>query len=430
MNTHLFRPACIGVLLIVGSAIISVGRTGEPARPIAVKVGVLAGDFRGSDGKTLQAAVDYVAGLGGGTVHIGPGRYQLRNALRLRDNVKIIGEPGQTILVACDGLKVMLACDGDCNERQITLDDARGFQVGDGVVVLDERHSWGYYVTTATLTARVGDKSFRLSQPLYLDYMMRLKASASLAFPVVGGWNVKNVAIEGLTIEGNRDKSPQFVDGCRAGGIYLHECAEVVIRHCTVRHYNGDGIVFGVSQKVTVEDCLSEHNAGQGIHPGSGSQHPIVRRNRALHNGRDGLFVCWRVQHGLFEDNEIRGNKGDGISIGHRDSDNTFRNNRIKHNHRVGVLFRDETEPMGAHRNLFEKNIIQDNATALKDGFPAACIVIQGHHHDLVFKDNTIGNTDPAGSATIGIFVSKHALRLRDEKNTFTHVASPALTAK
>src|SRR5262245_40370099 len=68
-----------------------------------IRVGVADGDIRGSDGRALQAAVDYVAGLGGGRVRIGPGRYLLRNALTLRDNVSLIGTPGETVLVACDG---------------------------------------------------------------------------------------------------------------------------------------------------------------------------------------------------------------------------------------------------------------------------------------------------------------------------------------
>jgi parallel beta-helix repeat protein len=400
------------------------------AQPIVVTVGVKDGDFRGADGHALQAAVDHAAAKGGGTVRIAPGRYLLRNALMLRSNVKIVGEPGKTILSACDGVKVLLACDGDCNERQITLDDPRGFQVGDGVVVQDERYGWGYQVTTATLTEKVNDKSFRLSQPLYLDYMMRFKATATLAFPVVGGWNVKNASIEGLTIDGNRAKSAHFVDGCRAGGIYLHECEDITIRHCTVCDFNGDGICSSVSYRTTVENCTSENNAGHGLHPGSGSYKPTFRKNKALNNGHDGLFVCWRVQQGIFEDNEMRGNQRDGISIGHRDTDNRFRKNRVTSNSRAGILFRDEMEPMGAHRNVFEDNIILDNATQLKKDFPAASIVIQGHHHDLVFKGNTIGNSTASGSAKIGIHVSKNALRLRDENNTFSHVATQIVTPK
>ena len=44
----------------------------------------------------------------------------MRNALTSRDNVDVVGVPGKTLLLACDGFEIPLAADGDCNERQIT----------------------------------------------------------------------------------------------------------------------------------------------------------------------------------------------------------------------------------------------------------------------------------------------------------------------
>src|SRR5262245_44624711 len=52
-----------------------------PAQLAEVRVGIDEGDIRGGDHRALQSAVDYVAGLGGGTVHVGPGRYLMRGAL-------------------------------------------------------------------------------------------------------------------------------------------------------------------------------------------------------------------------------------------------------------------------------------------------------------------------------------------------------------
>src|SRR5262245_8212251 len=135
-------------------------RTEQPA---VVRVGIDEGDVGGADHRALQAAVDYVAGLGGGTVHIGPGRYLMRNALKLRDNIRVVGVPGQTVLVACDGFTSALTADGDANERQITLADPAGFRVGDGVAV-QQQGSGGFEVTTATLTAQVGPNSFQIGR--------------------------------------------------------------------------------------------------------------------------------------------------------------------------------------------------------------------------------------------------------------------------
>jgi hypothetical protein len=188
-----------------------------------------------------------------------------------------------------------------------------------------------------------------------------------------------------------------------------------------VRDYRGDGISFQVSQNVTVEDSLSENHEGLGIHPGSGSQRPVVRRNRSVGNGSDGLYVCWRVKHGLFEHNEIRGNGRAGISIGHKDTDNLFRGNTVVQNGSSGVLFRNEAEAMGAHRNVFESNRIIDNGVG-NEGSKTAAIVIEGHHHDLVFRDNTIGNSQSTGKLAIGILTDKDVRNLDADGNHFLNV--------
>jgi len=369
--------------------------------------------------------VDYVAGLGGGVVRIGPGRYTMRNALTLRDRVRIAGEPGRTVLAACDGARTRLAADGDCNERQITVEEPGIFQIGDGVVVRDKQFGHGFTVTTATITSRVDERSFRISGPLYLDYMVAQEGTASLAFPVVGGWRVRQAAIEGLIIEGNRDHAERL-DGCRGGGIYLFECEDVAIRNCTVRGYNGDGISFQVSEQVTVEDCVCERNAGLGLHPGSGSQRPTLRRNRSLDNDGDGLYVCWRVKHGLFEDNEVRGNRGAGLSIGHKDTDNLFRRNAFVGNAGPGVLFREEAEAMGAHRNVFEENRILDNGT--KGGEPG--VLIRGAHHGLVFRRNVIGRSEATpGAAGPGIVKAEASRDLQSEDNRYVNVEDVVRTS-
>jgi hypothetical protein len=190
--------------MAVGLASAGLSQTVATASGPEIRVGIDQGDLRGDDQHALQAAVDHIAGLGGGTVRIGPGRYLMRNALTLRDHVRIVGEPGKTILVACTSTETRLTCDGDCNERQISVEDTSGFRVGDGVAIRDDQSATGFGVTTATLTGPVDAHTFRISAPLYLDYLVSKKARAGLAFPVVGGWNVQDVTVEGLTIDGPR----------------------------------------------------------------------------------------------------------------------------------------------------------------------------------------------------------------------------------
>src|SRR4051794_31832684 len=68
-----------------------------------IKVGRSDADIVGSDNRALQAAVEYIAQLGGGTVEIGPGEYLMRDSLHLRPNVTVRGTPRSTILRKAPG---------------------------------------------------------------------------------------------------------------------------------------------------------------------------------------------------------------------------------------------------------------------------------------------------------------------------------------
>src|SRR5258707_8153728 len=58
---------------------------------VTVTVGPREADLVGSNEKAFQAAIDYVSRLGGGTVHILPGTYRLRNAVYLSSKVRLLG---------------------------------------------------------------------------------------------------------------------------------------------------------------------------------------------------------------------------------------------------------------------------------------------------------------------------------------------------
>ncbi len=367
----------------------------------SVRVGIDNGDLRGNDHRVLQAAVDYIANLGGGTVEIGEGRFTFRNALHLRTDVHVVGVPGKTVFAIGRGRKAALAKDVAKGASEITLVDAAGFELGDAIA-LEDNAGHGFEVTTATLIARLGPRSFRISQPAESDYLVKRNAEAKHAISGISGVNVKNASVKGITVEGNHDTpGSQYLGGCRGGGIYLFGCENVKVCHCFVRKFHGDAISFqGKCTKLTIEHCLCEDNFNVGIHPGSGSHDCVVRDNVLRNNGYVGLFVCVGVRKVLFEHNDITGNAGCGISIGFDDTDNTFRSNRIVNNAETGVLFRRDSPKVmhGAHRNVFEKNTIKDNlgprpekSNSRASSAGKACIVIEGAHHDLVFRDNEIG---------------------------------------
>jgi len=353
-----------------------------------ISVGVRDADIIGADNRALQAAVDYVAGLGGGVVLVGRGEFLMHDSLHLRSFVTVRGVRGQTILRKAKAAVSVLALDGDYGEEQVTVANPDGFKVGFGITIWDNQ-SGGFHTTVGRITGQNGS-TFSFDKPLNADCMVANKAQAATVFPVVSGYNLEGASIEDLVVVGNKEQNVSL-NGCRGGGIFLYRGYGTVIRGCEVRNFNGDGISFQQSNDVLVEDCLSDGNTGLGMHPGSGSQRPVVRRCIARNNGEDGLFLCWRVRHGLFEKNILENNGRYGISIGHKDTDNLLQENEIRGNGEDGIFFRNETVGMAGHRNRVEKNVIENNG-GKSDG---AGIRVRGETRDLVFRDNIIRDTRP-----------------------------------
>jgi polygalacturonase len=377
-----------------------------------ITVGIQSTDIIGSDHRALQAAVDYIAGLGGGTVEIGPGEFLMRDSLHLRSNVSVIGTPGRTILRKAKAAVSRLGLDGDFGEEQVTLASPEGFQVGDGIAVWDN-NAGGFHTTVGRITGRSGN-NFSISMPLNSDCLVSQKAQAATVFPVISGYRVDGVRLANLTIDGNKSENVAL-NGCRGGGIFLYRGFGAVISNCVVRNYHGDGISFQQSNDVLVQGCVSEGNAGLGLHPGSGSQRAVIRECVARGNGEDGLFLCWRVRHGLFEKNVLENNGRFGISIGHKDTDNLLRENVVRSNHGDGVFFRNESLGMAGHRNRLENNLIENNG--VKE--PASGIRVRGETKDLVFKGNIIRDTRAAEARkqSVGIRIEEAAGAVHLEGN-------------
>jgi parallel beta-helix repeat protein len=369
-----------------------------------VTVGRRDADIVGADNRALQAAVDYVAGLGGGVVEVGPGEFTMNDSLHLRSFVIVRGTPGKTILRKAKAAVSPLGLDGDYGEEQITVVNPEGFKVGYGVAIWD-KGSGGFHTTVARITGQNGN-TFSIDAPLNADCMVQNKAQAATVFPVVSGYNLEGARVENLTIDGNKDENVAL-NGCRGAGIFLYRGFGTVIENCTVRNYHGDGISFQQSNDVLVRGCTSENNAGLGFHPGSGSQRPVVRECVARANGEDGLFLCWRVRHGLFEKNILENNGRFGISIGHKDTDNLLRENQVRANSQDGVFFRNETVGMAGHRNRLENNVIENNGAKGE----AAGIRVRGETKNLVFKNNIIRDTrsGDARKQSVGIRIEEQA---------------------
>ena len=380
---------------------------------LTITVGQQSGDLIGKSHKVLQAAVDYVARLGGGTVRIMPGTYVLRGSVHLRSNVRLIGSGDDTILTKPESITTKLASDSDWYDQEITLADAGGFEIGDSVCLRTKNpHHGGLEVLKRTLVARSGSR-FKIDKALRENFWTIGQSTCSSLFPLVTGEEIENLVIQDLTLDGNRANNEEL-NGNYAGCIFLQDVNHVQIRKVTARQYNGDGISWQICHDVTVEDCHSHDHSGLGLHPGSGSQRPVMRRNK-LERCQIGLFFCWGVKHGLAEQNTIFDIKGQGISIGHRDTDNIVRNNIVRNSGQTGILFRPERGAgFCGHRNLIEQNTIENSGPA--DG---VAIDVQGGTELVTLRRNTIRETREAAQR-VGIRLGKETKQIAVVENTFS----------
>ncbi|MDP6503301.1 MAG: right-handed parallel beta-helix repeat-containing protein [Planctomycetota bacterium] len=370
-----------------------------------ISVGQVEGDFIGNDNGALQAAVEAATEKGGGTVVIGPGSYDMHDSLHLSSNVTIRGSGEKTVLRKTAIVKSGLSADLGYGHFDVSLAEPDRFRVGMGVHIKD-KNSGGFYTTVATLTWREEDR-FGISRFLNHDYSRKNECTVRSVYPIISGYHLENVAIENLSIDGNRDEN-EYLNGCRGGGIFLLQAGKVSIRGVAIRRYNGDGISFQQTSDVHIEDCICEGNNGHGLHPGSGSVRPVMRRVRCTDNENDGIFYCLRVSFSLTEECDLRNNGGVGISVGGRDTDHLIRNNHIEANGGNGLFFRPGDEAMAGHRCHFEGNRLIGNCVKKNQGE----IFIDGATQDVHLLNNSILPAAHDGRRAIGIVVGKEASKI------------------
>jgi hypothetical protein len=354
---------------------------------LTLTVGPHKADLVGSDDQVIQAAVDYVTRLGGGTVRLLPGTYRLRNAVYLSSRLRLRGSGAESVLVKEPSLTSKLAADSDWYDQEITLADASGFRVGDGVCLRARKpNSGGSVVLKRTLVARSGNR-FKLDRALRENLWLRSEATAATLFPILSGEHLADVVIEDVTLDGNKENN-DHLNGNYAGCVFLQDCNRITLRRVTARNYNGDGVSWQICHDVVVEHCHSHDHAGLGLHPGSGSQRPLMRGNQLRRNDI-GIFFCWGVKFGLAEKNVIEDNRSFGISIGHRDTDNLLRDNDIVRSGKVGVLFRPERgQAFAPHRNRLENNRIVDSGPDNGIG-----VDVQGETEAITLAGNELRET-------------------------------------
>jgi len=392
----------------------STNRPMRNRRDLVLTVGQTEGDLQGDDDKVIQAGIEYLHRLGGGTLEILPGVYNLRNAIYLRPNIILKGSGEKTILRKTASIVSALVRDSDWFEYGVQVADTKGFTPGGGIMLRSKKGpgEWQFDVLCATVTAIERDVIFldRLTEE---NFWLEKDATAATVFPILTAENVDDVVIEDVVLDGNRDEN-EHINGNFAGGVFIQHCNRWSFKNVTSRNYNGDGFSFQVCDDIRFLNCKAINNRDLGFHPGSGSQRPVFQKCLSRGNSQ-GIFFCWSVSDGLAENCVLSDNSRYGISIGHRDTDNIIRQCTIERNGQVGILFRKESnEFRSGSRNKIENCIIRDNGSN-QQGFG---IDIQGKVRDITVHNTRFENT--AGkNQNISIRIGREAERVMLEGNIF-----------
>ncbi len=362
-----------------------------------ITVGGENADVSGFNNQSIQYAIDAIENTGG-TVLLNPGLYDIVAPVRLKSNVRLVGSGKETVLKRSKGVQTKYIIDADYGELKLTVEKPDGFEIGMKVQVTDDANNGCWNVSTAYITD-IADNVIYIDEGLIRDYRSDLNGLISNASSAIEVIDAVNSSISNLVVDGNRLEN-FIADGCNSAGVLIFRSKNIVINNVQVKDFNGEGISWQITENVIVKNCEISGSGNTGLHPGTGSPFSVIENNDVHHNDRDGLFICWRVYQSKVMGNKFHHNGRYGLCTGHKDTDVIFEDNYIFNNESDGVHLRGERESNAPHRNIFVKNIIENNGTD-GGGFGLS---INSPATDLVLKENVFKNSLKTQKAAIYIY--------------------------
>jgi hypothetical protein len=267
----------------------------------------------------------------------------------------------------------------------------------------------GTNIIQRTLIASSGNR-FKLDRRLEERFHLEGEPQIATNFSLLQCTEASDVVLENITVDGNKAHNEMIDRGAfDDGSIRLDESNRITVREVTVRNFYCDGIVWGISHDVLVENCDLHDGARLALHSGSGSQRSLVRGNRVRHSA-EGIYFCWGAQHGLYEKNVIE-DCGYGMTFGHSDSDNLIRDNDIRRSGEAGIHFRGGNKAFAPHRNRIERNRIVDSG-----GPKGIAIDVNGETESVAITGNELRETRGPLSR-VGIRIAAETRDIRCEDN-------------
>ena len=258
----------------------------------------------------IQRAIDAL-GTDGGRVVLPEIELELDRGLALYSNVELTGQGQTTILRKARGRVYPLAGYHNYGMYDVPLEHTRGLEPGMTVAVRDKVHG-GFFETFARITW-VEDTWVGLDRGLDSDYVVDQEPVLITSFPLVFGLGVQNVAVRGLTLDGNRVQQPAGIGACRGAAVYFCRSHHFEVSGVEETDFPGEGLGFQMCSHALIQDCRFTDNAGNGYHPGAGSTSALFKdriaegNDAGLHgkgdgtagfDGVDAVFVAQTIHAG------------------------------------------------------------------------------------------------------------------------------------
>jgi len=259
-----------------------------------------------------------------------------------------------------------------------------------------------------TLTGREGNTWF-YNQLHAHDYGQKDNAFLKTLFPLVNAVDIHDALVENLVIDGNSGKNGPM-NGCRGSGFYAFRSDRISVRNIVIHDYRGEGFGFQTCDDMRLEYCRAERCAGNGFHPGSGSNRFNISNCIARDCEVCGLFYCLRVRDSVLQNCTFENNGLHGVSIGERDIRHVNRNLTIRGNGGAGIYIRNCIRELAAHGNIIENCKLDGNCR--KDG--EAEIVLQGETDGV----RVVGNRIRRRKDKPGILVKENMPHFEQRNNT------------
>jgi parallel beta-helix repeat protein len=376
------------------------------------------GKYPDSPTSGIQEAIDAMPDEGG-TAFLPTGRYLLRRSIVPRTNTTIRGEGEGTVLMRIPTFVTPLTEDAGPDVSSAKLQDVGSFRPGDQICISSisdiPEQKWvgrGYNICFLIID-RIDDDGTVHGTRLYGkdDRVYRLEhdAVADNQNPAIFVLHADGVKIESLMIDGEIDPespAPESNDFMWAA-ILQHDSKRCRIHDVTVCRWISDGIcIGGSSSDVLVTGCVTEYNAGIGLHSGGGIQSAQWVSNISRHNGFAGFLFCQKNRNVICANNLFHHNGTCGIwGLDRTDRFCIVANNNCHHNGEHGIDI-----STGTH-SVIQGNMCRNNSQKESGKyagiylFKARDNLVTGNYclddQEAPTQTNGILNREPEGENTI-----------------------------